>query len=129
MHMNYALQVFIGTLVMVIIDIPVIRFVIKPTLEKANSSIVAERPNIVAALIFYVGYVAITAYILSKIPSNTIAQSMITGALLGLLAYGTYELTNKAVIKDWSWQMVVVDMIWGTTLTAVIAGILSLIRN
>ena len=39
---------------------------------------------------------------------------------MGLFAYGTYELTNWAVIQDWPAGLVVVDMLWGVVLTGVI---------
>ena len=41
--------------------------------------------------------------------------------LLGLLAYGTYELTNYATLRDWSIEQVALDMIWGGLLTGVSA--------
>jgi len=47
--------------------------------------------------------------------------ALIGGALLGLLAYGTYEFTNYATLRDWSAQQVAVDTIWGGVLTGVSA--------
>jgi uncharacterized membrane protein len=38
------------------------------------------------------------------------------GALLGLLAYGTYDMTNMATLKNWPITMSFVDMIWGGVL-------------
>ena len=43
------------------------------------------------------------------------------GALFGLVAYATYDLTNLATLKAWPIKLVVVDLIWGTILTAVVA--------
>lgn len=43
------------------------------------------------------------------------------GALLGLLAYGTYDMTNMATLRDWPVAMSVVDMAWGCLLTFVSA--------
>ena len=50
----------------------------------------------------------------------------LNGAILGLVAYGTYELTSWAVMRDWHPSMVAADMIWGATVTAasVTAGVL-----
>ncbi len=36
--------------------------------------------------------------------------------LLGLVIYGVYETTNKAILKDWKWKSVIIDTIWGGTL-------------
>lgn len=45
------------------------------------------------------------------------------GALLGLAAYGAYDLTNHAIVKDWPMIITIVDMLWGTVLTGVVAAI------
>jgi len=45
-------------------------------------------------------------------------MALINGAILGFVAYGTYELTSWAVMRDWHPQMVMVDMAWGTVVTA-----------
>ncbi len=49
------------------------------------------------------------------------SQALVNGAVLGALAYGTYEFTNFATLRDWSWQMVLTDVSWGIVLTAVSA--------
>ena len=45
----------------------------------------------------------------------------LNGALLGLIAYGTYDMTNLATLKDWPVTMSVVDMVWGGVLTGTAA--------
>jgi uncharacterized membrane protein len=40
------------------------------------------------------------------------------GALLGLFAYATYDLTNQATLKNWPVIVTVADLCWGTVLTA-----------
>lgn len=47
-----------------------------------------------------------------------IGVAALNGAILGLVAYGTYELTSWAVMRDWHPSMVAADMIWGATVTA-----------
>ena len=49
--------------------------------------------------------------------SDSISQSFWTGLVFGLVAYGTYNLTNMATVKNWSVNVVIVDMIWGGLLT------------
>ncbi|MDU8945949.1 DUF2177 family protein [Ovoidimarina sediminis] len=48
-----------------------------------------------------------------------VGVAALNGAILGLVAYGTYELTSWAVMRDWHPSMVAADMIWGATVTAV----------
>ena len=45
------------------------------------------------------------------------------GALLGLVAYATYDLTNQATLKDWPWHVTLADLVWGTMVTAVSAAV------
>ena len=120
--MTYILQVLVGMVVMAIVDIPVIAKVISPTLQRTAPNIVAEKPDVIAALIFYVGYVAMVVY-LSQINAESAMDVARNGALLGLFAYGTYEFTNKAVLADWSWRMVAIDTVWGVILTSVVATV------
>ena len=49
-------------------------------------------------------------------------QAALNGALLGLVAYGTYDLTNQATLKTWPITITLIDMSWGVLLTAVAAA-------
>ena len=42
--------------------------------------------------------------------------------MFGLFAYGTYDLTNLAVVQDWPLRLTFVDLAWGTFASAVSAG-------
>ncbi len=48
-----------------------------------------------------------------------VGVAALNGAILGLVAYGTYELTSWAVMRDWHPSMVAADMVWGASVTAV----------
>ena len=50
-------------------------------------------------------------------------QAALNGAVLGLVAYGTYELTSWAIMREWSPVMVAADMVWGAVVTGVSAYI------
>jgi uncharacterized membrane protein len=83
----------------------------------------ANSPNLVPALIFYLIYVTALT-ILVVLPSldkqDRYLKVFGLGLLLGLLAYGTYDLTNQAVLKDWPIIVTVVDMLWGMLLTGTV---------
>jgi uncharacterized membrane protein len=87
-------------------------------------SIMVERTNIPAAAAFYVLYIA--GILLLAVQPGLTAQSLLvacgTGALLGFIAYGTYDLTNLATLKSWTLKLALVDMAWGSVLTAIGAG-------
>lgn len=80
--------------------------------------------NWTAAIIFYLLYiVAIIIFAVHPaLVAGSIAKAVLYGALFGFFAYATYDLTNLATIKDWPILVTVVDLIWGTVLTASVAA-------
>ncbi len=48
-----------------------------------------------------------------------------TGWLFGLVVYGVYDLSNLSTLRDWSWQLTVVDIIWGSFLMALTSFVVS----
>lgn len=83
----------------------------------------AKNPNILPALVFYPMYVAGLFFfaVMPALRSGMKRRAAFLGAMLGLLAYGTYDLTNMATLRDWSLTMTVVDMLWGTVLSSVVS--------
>lgn len=73
-----------------------------------------------AALAFYALYVA-AVLVHAVLPTPRVRDAARRGAGLGLVAYGTYELTNWAVLAGWPAALVPVDIAWGVVLTAVAA--------
>ena len=53
--------------------------------------------------------------------SGNWTQALIAGAILGLVAYGTYDMTNLATVRDWSVMVTIVDIVWGAALTGTAA--------
>jgi uncharacterized membrane protein len=78
-------------------------------------------PNLAAAAIFYLVF-AIAVVILAVRPgleAGSISAALGYGAVLGLAAYGTYDMTNLSTLKGWPVQLTIVDLVWGTILTGV----------
>lgn len=74
----------------------------------------------VPALVFYVTYIAgMVWFAVRPGLSGDIALATLNGALLGVVAYATYDLTNQATMKMWSMQVTIADIIWGAVATAV----------
>lgn len=76
------------------------------------------------AVLFYLLYVAGIVFlaVLPGVERASVARAALNGAVLGLVAYATYDLTNQATMKVWSTTVTVADMIWGTILTATAAS-------
>lgn len=51
--------------------------------------------------------------------SGSWSEALWRGAILGLAAYGAYDLTNHATIAEWPLVMTLVDMAWGIVVTAI----------
>lgn len=85
--------------------------------------LLSQNPNLAVAALFYLLY-AVGIVVLVVMPA-TAARSLLMavgfGALLGFVAYGTYDFTNLATIRNWPVIVTVVDLIWGTFLTAISA--------
>ncbi|QPF74511.1 DUF2177 family protein [Roseateles sp. DAIF2] len=50
-------------------------------------------------------------------------QALGRGALLGLVAYATYDLTNQATLRDWPWLITAIDLAWGSLLSGCTAWV------
>lgn len=85
--------------------------------------LLSTKPNLSVAAVFYLVYV-VGVVVFAVMPAYG-ARSWFTatalGALLGFVAYGTYDFTNLATIKGWTTLVSVVDLAWGTVLTAIAA--------
>ena len=60
-------------------------------------------------------------YLVSLPALKTGAPVVIPAAIIGAMAYGTYEFTSYAIMRDWHWSMVAADTTWGAVLTALAA--------
>jgi uncharacterized membrane protein len=74
------------------------------------------------AIAFYLLYVS-GIVLLAQRNAASWREAAKTGAILGLVAYGTYDLTNEATLQGWPTIVTVVDLIWGTFLTGTTAGL------
>lgn len=82
--------------------------------------LMASTPNPLAVGLFYLLFIAALIYFVIE-PSLRIAKTatnIIRGAFFGLATYATYDLTNLATLRDWPVLVTVVDLLWGTALTA-----------
>lgn len=100
-----------------------LRYLVKPVFDRHVGARYAAPFRMAPALLFYLGYVAGLLYFVSvrALRAGNPLAALIGGALLGLMAYGSYEFTNYATLRDWSAQQVAVDTLWGGELTGVSA--------
>ncbi len=109
--------------VILIADAIALPTLIKPVFERHVGDILADPIRLAPAAAFYLFYAGAVVWLVSlpALEGGGLRQAAINGAVLGAAAYGTYEFTNLATIRGWSWQMVAIDLTWGTLLTAAAA--------
>jgi uncharacterized membrane protein len=93
-----------------------------PTLYKpVIGSLLAPEPRMVPAVLFYVIYIVGVVYfsVAPALKSRRWQTALVNGAVLGFCAYATYDLTNQATLSVWSNRITIMDMAWGTVLSAV----------
>lgn len=85
--------------------------------------LMAERPKLGVAAVFYLLYILgiVALAVVPGLSDGNAADALWRGAMFGFLAYATYDLTNMATLKDWPWQVTVVDLAWGTVLTSCVS--------
>ena len=76
--------------------------------------------HLLPGILFYLIYVAGIVIFVSGTASS-LQSVLLYGALFGFFAYATYDLTNLATLRGWSPLLAIVDMAWGTFVTAVAA--------
>ncbi len=88
-----------------------------PTYKSLLGPLMLDQPRLLPAVVFYLLYV-FGCVVFVVLPSLSWQRAARLGALLGLVAYGTYDLSNWATLTGWSAQLAVMDMAWGAFLTA-----------
>ena len=80
----------------------------------------APQFHLVPAVRFYLVYVGGMVFlaILPALATGGVDKALLNGAVLGLVAYATYDLTNQATLRDWPVTVTLADIAWGTVLTA-----------
>ena len=94
----------------------------------ALGGLMADRPNLPVAALFYLVYTAgIVVFAVGAGDRRDLISVAVLGAFLGLLAYGTYDITNLSTLRGWPVHLTLIDMAWGTfvTATASLAGALA----
>lgn len=86
--------------------------------------VLAPSVNFVPAIAFYLIYpIGIVAFaVLPALKSGGISAALIYGAMFGFFTYATYDLTNHATIRNWAWQVTLLDVAWGSVLAAFAAA-------
>ena len=85
--------------------------------------LLAAEVNWPAAIVFYLVFIAgiVLFAVRPALETHSAMRALTYGALFGFFTYATYDLTNHATMRDWPAIVTVVDLAWGTTLSALVA--------
>ncbi|WP_420410164.1 DUF2177 family protein [Hoeflea sp.] len=88
--------------------------------------LMADQVNFPVAAVFYVMFSAAAVILASATAlrtGGTVLDAALLGAILGFAAYGTYDFTNLATLKNWPVAVTAVDIVWGTALTSAASAV------
>ena len=107
--------------IFLILDGVMLTLFMKPLFTRHIGPLLMDPIRIAPAAGFYAAYVVGLLYLVSVPAVKTGTPILLPAAIIGAMAYGTYEFTSYAILKDWDPAMVAVDVLWGTVLTALSA--------
>jgi uncharacterized membrane protein len=126
---NRYVVLYLATLVILIpIDFLFLGVVAKSFFTSQVGDMLGEiRP--LPAILFYLLYVVGIVIFVSAAVTATWPSTLRYGALFGLFCYATFDLTSLALLKHWTWPVAVVDVCWGSFVTAVSSTVGLLVAN
>jgi uncharacterized membrane protein len=124
--LKYFLLYLAFLVALVSIDLVWLLGIAKNVYRDEMGGLMATEPKLLAGLAFYVLY-ALGACIFVVIPAlskQSLSHALIYGALFGFFCYMTYDLTNLAVIRDFPTRLALIDIAWGSLVTAGVSGLI-----
>ncbi len=113
-----------ATVAFLVVDIVWISLVVQSFYNEQVPHLLRATPDMVGATVFYLAYVAGIIFLAVRpaLTARSLATAIINGAVLGAIAYGTFSVTNYAVLDGWTSALVWTDIPWGAFLTATTAA-------
>jgi uncharacterized membrane protein len=93
--------------------------------QREIGDLLLPKPNFGAAAVFYVIYIAGLVYfcVVPGVAGQSALRGLVNGAVFGIVAYATYDLTNLATLKGWSTTLVFIDVAWGAVASAIASAV------
>jgi uncharacterized membrane protein len=117
--------------VFMVIDLIWLGVIAAPFYRNQIGFLMAKNVNWTAAILFYIIFIAamVIFVIQPAIVNQSLMSAVLMGALFGLVTYATYDLTNLATLEGWPITLVIVDIIWGMSLSVLVSAITYLLVN
>jgi len=123
--MKFIEHYFVLAFIFIVIDSIWIAVVANKFYKKEMGNLLLKKPKLGYGALFYTLYIwGVIYFVLDPgLKAHDIGFVIKHAALLGLVMYATYDLTNLSTLKKWSRKLTVVDMIWGVLLTTAVSSI------
>ena len=127
--MAYAVAYVIALLLFAAVDITWLLTMGSKLYRQTLGDILLTDLRVAPAAAFYLMYPAglVIFAVAPALKSGSPATALLLGALLGLLAYGTYELTNFATIRNWTLQITLIDIAYGVVASGLVSALTALL--
>ena len=119
------IKIYLTTLsIFLAIDMVWLGLVAKSFYSSQIGFLMTEQVNWVPAILFYLLFCLGLVILVIKpaLQKKSLKDAVLKGALLGLVTYATYDLTNLATLKNWPVLVTMVDLVWGTILSSLVSG-------
>ena len=122
--MDFVKSALAAGIILAVLDLVWLGVIAKGWLAGQLGPLMREEIMPAPAIVFYLLYAAGLGFfaVMPALGEGAWVRAALTGAFFGLVAYGTYDLTNLATLKNWPLPMVIVDLVWGAVLSAVSAA-------
>jgi len=129
--MEFLAHFFVAAVVGVLIDAIWTAGIAKDFYEDQLDRILADRPNPFPIVLFYFVFIWAVLYLVIEpsLINHSFSWLLKHAAVLGLVMYATYNLTNAATLKHWSSKLTIVDVAWGIFLTMAVSTATFMIFN
>lgn len=108
-------------IVMVVIDLLWLGVIAKGLYQQGMGNLMSPEPRVGIAALFYLMYpIGLVIFaVMPGVDANSVLRAGVLGALFGLFAYSTYDLTNLAIVRNWPVALSFIDIAWGTVVSGV----------
>jgi uncharacterized membrane protein len=128
---NTVLLYLVTLAIFFLIDMVWLGLVAKNFYRSQLGEMLSPKVNWVAAILFYLLFIAgLQLFVIAPaLQSGGALAALWRGALFGLIAYATYDLTNLATLKDWPLLVTAVDLAWGALLGGAVSFLAAFIGS
>jgi uncharacterized membrane protein len=119
--LKYSLAYVGMIMVMAALDFLWIGYLAKHLYQSGIGHLMADKPNLVAAAVFYLVFCAGLLWfaIIPNLLKPGLTSALVSAAVFGFCAYATYDLSNLATLKAWPLSLTLIDIAWGTFVSVI----------